>query len=256
MWGPKLSFRPAGDVVDEMEYLNKTFGSNFFFFTDLTFNINAKKVFELCDEITRRNLKVSWFVTANLKFDISVAEAMRDAGCSRIGFGIESLDPSTLHEMKPHQDIDGIARTLSISNSLGILNRAYFMIGYPWETPEVLDATARLMLELPMDEIKVSFVTPFPGTAIRLRWQGCVESDFSRYTTDSPVVRCQHMSWDDLVKARKVMVSQFYNSAVYRAHCLDKSRNYPKLKASYDYFRRYLKDSGIIECALVASAAD
>ena len=73
-----------------------------------------------------------------------------------------------------------------------------------------------------MDEIKISFVTPFPGTAIRRVWQDRVGSDFENYSTDLPVVRCDHLSSGELIEARRMMATTYYCSHWYDLQWRDK----------------------------------
>ena len=52
--------RSAKNVVDEMEYIHKTYGAENFTFYDDAFTVDQPRVEEICKEIHDRNLKIKW----------------------------------------------------------------------------------------------------------------------------------------------------------------------------------------------------
>lgn len=249
VWKEKVIYRDPQDVVEELQFLKRKWGTNLVCFTDLTFNASKKRVFDLCRVIIKSQIRMSWFATAGIPVGKDVAEAMAEAGCSRLGLGLESLLDSSLGKIKPQQTVRQIYETLGIVDNLGILTRAYLMIGYPWETKSTLEETLIRLKELPVDELKVSFVTPFPGTGINTQWSDRLSQNIEKYTCDYPVVKCDNLTTDELLHERARIVHGYYQSREFRAHCCEKVRKFPHLERSFSFFHKALVNAGIVENA-------
>jgi radical SAM superfamily enzyme YgiQ (UPF0313 family) len=247
IWGKHVSYREVEDVVNEIKYLKETFGTNFLFFTDLTFNLHNDKARELCDSMIEEQLGVNWFAYSTVdKMNPKIGEVMRDAGCSRVGVGIESIHDTTLKKIKPHQNFEKTQNALTIVNDLGMLNRSYFMVGWPWETKETLKETYNLLYELPIDQVRFAFVVPFPGTPFYNEYRDYISEDFDYFTGDKPVLRNDSMSGEELKRIVSTMLKDFYNSEGYANHIREKVRRYPHLRESFKYFEIYLKKRNIL----------
>jgi len=86
MWQGQVVYRSAKNMVDEIEFLIDEFGTNGLFFTDLTFNTDRKKVTDLCDELLRRGVNISWSAACRVTDDAELLKRMKEAGCNRIAY--------------------------------------------------------------------------------------------------------------------------------------------------------------------------
>lgn len=241
VWGSRLSYRSPRDVVAEIEYLQREFGTNFLFFNDLSFNVSKKKAMQLTSEIRRFGLRIHWFAYATIHgFDYELAKAMRDAGCSRLGFGVESVLDSTLKKIKYRQNLEQIKDVLDMTSNLGMLNRCYMMIGWPWESKETLQMTEKMIRQLSMDQIRIAFVIPFPGTDMHRRFKHRIVRSFDDFTGDSPVMLSDYLTIEELEEASTRLFVSYYNSDHYKEFVDSKIKRFPHLKESYDYFLEYL----------------
>jgi radical SAM superfamily enzyme YgiQ (UPF0313 family) len=223
IWGQKIVYRAVDDLLDEIEYLKSNFGTNLLFFTDLTFNVNRHRVVDLCEGIISRNLDVSWMAMVSPDIDDGLAAKMAEAHCVKLGFGIEALEEDSLSHVKPHQGYEKMKKTLEITDSVGILNRAYIMMGYPWETENTIKEEAEKLKELKIDQLRVSFITPYPGTQCQKEWQHLITTrDYDRYTSEIAVVRCQALSRSELLMLREWLVREFYSSREYARRVQEK----------------------------------
>lgn len=245
LWGMKIEYREPKEVVNEIKYLKEKFGTNFVFFTDLTFNANKDKVFELCEKIINTKLNINWFAMSRLEDDFDTAKIMKDSGCSVLGFGVESLIDYSLSKIKPMQNFEKIKTMLQVTDSVGISNRCYFMIGYPWETKESLTELLDRMKQLNIDSLRMNFIAPFPGTKLFEEWKDRLSTDLSRYTGQEPVVKCDKISEEELLNARDRLVKEYFMSKEYRNICKNKIKRFPEWKESYIYFFNYLRRAGI-----------
>ena len=91
-WGRMIRHRSAKNVVDEIEFVLKTYsflgGIRFF---DDVFTMQKDRVIEICREILRRKLNFVWECEARANtIDQELVGEMRRAGCEFIDLGIES----------------------------------------------------------------------------------------------------------------------------------------------------------------------
>lgn len=234
--------------MDEIEYLQREFGTNIFFFPDLTFNLNKSKVFELCNEIKKRKVKINWYAMCRLtQVHRDLFIQMKEVGCNKISFGIDSIINYTLAKIKPGQNINikKIKSTLDLISNLGFIVKAYLMIGYPWEDKESVQTTQRILKTLSIDELRISFLTPFPGTQLFNEFKKedlLLTEDFSRYTSDEPIIKTKDLSRQELLEFRKSIFKDFYSSEEYEMRKKNKLKKFPYLKQSYYEFFELLHE--------------
>ncbi len=89
--GSKLRERSVENIIAEIEEcVNKYNIRNFFFRAD-TFTINKRMVIDLCKEIIRRKLNISWVANSRVNtVDEERLTWMKKAGCWLVALGIES----------------------------------------------------------------------------------------------------------------------------------------------------------------------
>ena len=167
MWGYKWRGRSAENIIAEMELLNEKYNVNGFFFYDDTFVLNKKRVFEFASLLKKSGLDVVW--QCNGRVDLmqkDMLEAMRDAGCVGIAYGIESGNQSILDSMRKNITIDQMKKVVKWTKEIGINVAGYFMIGMLGETKETILDTINFAKELDLDFYSFSITTPLPGTEL------------------------------------------------------------------------------------------
>ncbi|MGB3479831.1 MAG: radical SAM protein [bacterium] len=253
LYGSKVYFRSPERVVAEMQGIKDRYGTNYFYFADLSFNLNKKKVIALCNEMIKRKLNINWFCMCRVdNIDTELLQYMQDAGCSRIGFGIDALNEATLNRVKPGQKltIEQTYEALKLTNSMGIIVRTFIIIGYPWETQEDIEKTKEILRTMPIDEIRIGLLTALPGSAIyeELKKQNLIlTDDLSKYTTDEYIIKHPEISALEMIEIRDRIFKEFYQSKEYEQRKQEKLKTFPHLKQSYDEFYEFLKEKGILK---------
>lgn len=256
-----ITYRSVDHIIAEMIEIKRKYGVNFFYFNDLTINASESRLNELCNAIISSGLhnpgmdsnteediskNIHWFCLAKIGLSVETAKLMAKAGCSKIGFGIESFYQKGQLEMrKPYKGLMDIKETLENTDSVGIINRAYIVLGRPGETSESIDATIEGLLSTKVDQIRVAYFTPFPGTDLYAEYKEknmLTETDYSKFDGDTPVVKCKNISVPELIEARKRIVNSFYTSPIYIQRCRDKIKRFPRLYESYVSFANELFD--------------
>jgi len=239
MWGRKVIYRTPQNVLDEIESCIEEFGTNYVFFADFTFNANKRKVYELCNEIKKRKLNLDWCCQARADLiDEEFIKKTAETGCRRISLGVESLDNYSLEKLNKKEDIETIIRSLELTNRYGILTRASYILGFPWQTRKDLEKIKERIKIIPADELRITFYTLFPGTK---DWKNyahlLLTDDWSLFDNDHPTIKTKdNISMEELQEYRKDILRSFFQSKEYDKRMKKKIRVHPEYKQSYDEY--------------------
>ncbi len=167
--GDALRQRSAMSVVDEMEFCHRELGINEMDFFDPVFTMRRDRVFQICDEVKRRGLdRMVWSIRARTDaVDEEMLDALWDAGCRRIFYGIESGSNEILKRVDKRQtSTEHIKHAIVATKKRGFEVLAFVMIGNPLETEVTVGMTRRLLKELPIDLVQIASLFPLPKTPI------------------------------------------------------------------------------------------
>lgn len=247
MWRRKLVIRTPENIADEFEYLHKEYGTNLIHVSDLSVNLNRDHIIKMCNAIAKRNLEVYWTACGNIdNMDEEIIDSLAKAKCKRMAFGIENLSENTICKIKPNQnnDFSNMTRTLEKLRNNGIFTRGFFIIGFPWETPEDLDNLSENMNLLALDDIRISFITPFPGTRIygNYNGKGLIQNfDYNDYTSEIPLIENKQIPNSKYLELRETIFRSFYLSKSYSHRMLKQIQKFPEYKMVYEELFDYLQ---------------
>jgi radical SAM superfamily enzyme YgiQ (UPF0313 family) len=163
-----VRLRSPESIMAEIELLYDLGLRNVHMYTDL-FTVNRDQVMGLCRLLIEsgrtRPMKVKWTCNSRVDYvDKEMLQAMAQAGCWTISWGLESGDADILKRVRKGTDVEQMVRALTWSKQAGILNWGYFIIGLPGETEESIQKTIALSKELPLDIALFHIAAPYPGT--------------------------------------------------------------------------------------------
>ena len=166
VFGNEFRSRSASKVADEVEEVI-SLGYNRIWFADDCFTLNRKRLIEVCDEIIKRGLKIGWECLSRVDtLDSETADKMKQAGCVRMFFGIESGNDSTLKIMKKQITTKQAYNATQICKKKGIKAGAFFILGYPGENDKTILDTIKFASSLPLDYLSFTLPYPIPGTPL------------------------------------------------------------------------------------------
>lgn len=249
MWRQEIRFRSPREVVNEMFSIKAEFGITFFALNDLTFNGSIPHVHRFCDEMIERDVNVHWECLCSPTLsDTSIYQKMRQAGCIRIGWGVESASNIRRLLGKKYGSLNTMKDVLTASDEAGILNRGFLVIGHPEEKEEDIQNTQDMLKELPLDNLSGRFLTLFPGTAFWDKYRDrLLTDDFSRFTTQVPVIEPIHMTVSQVSFAQERIARDFYESDAYRRHRDCKMKRFPHLRPSFEAEWQDMIERGVIK---------
>lgn len=164
--GKMFRARSAKNVVDEMQQITEM-GIKEIFIYDDTFTVNRQRVVDICQEIFKRNLQISWDIRARVDtVDEELLKLMKKAGCARIHYGVEAGTERVLKILRKGITLDQVKKAFALTKKQGIYNLGYFMIGAPTETREEIEQTIKLAKKLKPNFVHFAILTPYPATAV------------------------------------------------------------------------------------------
>ena len=193
-------WRGAKNVVDEMADCAHLGITEIMIYDD-TFSVRKDRVYEMCEEIVARKLKVTWDVRAHVNtLDADLLRAMKRAGCDRIHFGVESGNDRMLKLIKKNTTVRRIKETFRETRNTGIEALAYFIIGQQSETFADIQDTMDLAKELKPDYSHFTIFCPYPGTEIYETGlaKGVIKEDVWRNFARNPVPGFELPVWEEI----------------------------------------------------------
>jgi anaerobic magnesium-protoporphyrin IX monomethyl ester cyclase len=165
-------------VVDEVEQV-LSLGYDYIHFADDVFTLNRERLIRICQEIKIRGLRFKWECLGRVdSIDADIAGEMKEAGCDRIFFGIESADNSILKLMNKKITVERAHKAIEAARRAGIRTGAFFILGYPGETDNTVLCTIRFATALPLDYLSFTLPYPLPGTALYERVKGNITKEW------------------------------------------------------------------------------
>jgi len=157
----------AKRVVDEMEHYAKNFDVREIKFWDDLFTFSKERVFEICDEIKKRDLDLTWFCASRIDtINEEMLKRMSEAGCWCILYGIESGVTKNQKTIKKNLDLSRAEETIRLTHKHGIKTYVTFILGIPGETYEEGLETIRFAKSINAFFTEFFTFTPFPGSPV------------------------------------------------------------------------------------------
>lgn len=187
--GKGVRQRSINSVVDELELLKDTYGIGHFMWLDDDLFKNEKRAINLFNEMTRRNLNMTWDAS-NGVIAVSCTEAVisaaEESGCIALNIGMESGSPEILKMVRKPGTLKNFVKAAEVlHNHENIHACLQLMVGFPGETMSMVMDTVKAALEMDMDWCRISPLQPLPGTPIYFSMieQGLIKDDSDRQET-------------------------------------------------------------------------
>lgn len=166
VFGNTYRQRSPDSVLDEIEEA-LALGYDRIAFADDVFTLNRRRVLAICSEIKKRELRFQWECLGRVDtVDYPTAVEMKEAGCTRIYFGIESGDDRILKLMKKQITRAQARNAVEAAHRAGLEVGAFFILFYPGETDATVLETLRFATSLPLDYLGLTMPYPLPGTPL------------------------------------------------------------------------------------------
>jgi radical SAM superfamily enzyme YgiQ (UPF0313 family) len=224
--GRRVRRRSVENVIQELVHLKDVYGVDGFWVLDDTFTLDPVWVRRLCEAILREQLQFKWGTQTRVDaLDLPTLEALREAGCVQLDFGVESGSPRVLRRLKKAAKPEEVRHAFSLARTVGLRRMASFMVGNPDETLADLETTLQFAREIAPDYVLVTYTTPYPGTELydEARARGWLDEtvrfgpDWNLDNFRRPPVMTAAIAREDLVSFRRRFQNAFWwsNYALY-----------------------------------------
>ncbi len=219
LFGKQFRMRSPKNIVTEIKYLKENFGIGSFDIIDDHFAAIPKRAIEICELIKRENIDLSWGLPSGIRVDIVSEEllrALKEAGCYRIGFGVESGNDKILKMIKKNTTKDQIRKAVKLAQDMGFETNCFFIIGNLGETEQTIDDTIEFAKEIDPDIAQFTVAIPYPGTEmfdvlkqkeriINLNW-----ADYDYFSSGRQVFEHENLPYDVIRQKYAEAYKRFY----------------------------------------------
>jgi radical SAM superfamily enzyme YgiQ (UPF0313 family) len=215
--------RSIQNIVDEIERLCDQAPHPYVIFRDPLFTEQRERVVQLCDEIQRRGLMLTFEAETRLdRLDIELLDTLYAAGFRAMSFGVESLDPATLKKSGrrpiPQQHQRGI---MAHCRKLGIVTAAFYVLGFLQDDWNSIAATIDYATDMGSTFAQFKMLTPYPGTPMFKQIQPLLtETDWEKFDGYTPTFRHPNLTDRELRFLLGAAYKRFYMRPSYLANFL------------------------------------
>lgn len=203
----------ADYIIRIIKYLKKKYKLRSISFEDENFVIYKRRLIEFCNRIIEEKIDITWDCASNVNaVDPQILTLMKKAGCWQINYGIESGCQRVLDFIKKGTKLEEIEQALQMTKDVGIITKAYFIIGHPTETHESIQETIDFIKRVPLDVFQMSFMVPLPGTElykIAVRY-GEFKNDWDNMNIWTPLFIPHGLTKAELERQYKRAYREFY----------------------------------------------
>ena len=185
---------------------------------------------ELSTAIIEAGLDITWscYARSDATYDFETLKLMKKSGCRCLHVGYESSNPQILKNIKKGVNVKTMEKFTEMTNKVGVVNHADFIIGLPGETVETIKATVKWAKTLKVDSYQFTIPKPYPETPFYewLEENGYLEDGWANYP---------HLSSEDIEKWTKWALRQTNMNPRYLIRMLRKPKEWRRLVRSARY---------------------
>ncbi|MDR2874058.1 MAG: B12-binding domain-containing radical SAM protein [Methanobrevibacter sp.] len=215
--------RSVENFVDEIEYIcNNMKEIKEIFIEDDTFTVDKNRVEEICDEIIRRGLKITFSCNTRVDLPRKTMEKMKEAGCRLLVVGYESGSLKVLNETKKGITLNQSLEFAKNTKELKIKVFGCFMIGLKGDNLDTINETYEFAKKVYPDMCFFQQAVPFPGTEF-YDWvkknKYLRTEDYSKWLNKDGYLDClvdyPYANHFEIEKIRDNLMSKYYFSFTY-----------------------------------------
>jgi radical SAM superfamily enzyme YgiQ (UPF0313 family) len=168
-YGSKVRARSPRNVFEEFKEIVTRYQAKSIVFRDETFGANRRRAMEILNLIIEGGLSRRAELDVESRVDTVDEEflaKMKDAGCTSVGFGIESGNEEILKQSCKGITLPQARKAVAMAKRAGLQTSSYFILGFPNETKKTAWDTINFARKLNTDSVSIAIMMPFPKTEI------------------------------------------------------------------------------------------
>jgi radical SAM superfamily enzyme YgiQ (UPF0313 family) len=171
LFGKGFRWRSPENVLEEIELLHREYGVDEFHIIDDIYNLHKPRMRKIAQLIIERfgEGRLNFCFPNGVRADILDPEdlpLLKRMGVFQISVAVETVTPRLQTLIEKNLKIDRVERIINECHRLGILTKGFFMLGFPTETVEEIEATIRFAVRSRLTFAGFYLVIPQEGTPI------------------------------------------------------------------------------------------
>lgn len=166
IYGNRYNAHSPEYIVNEIEFLQTTYGVSRFWMCDDIFGLKPNWVQEFNAILKARNLKIKYFIQSrvDLLLKEDTIDALAESGLEEVWVGAESASQKILDAMDKGTKVEEIYEATRLLKTKKVKVAFFLQFGYLGENQEDIQKTIAMVKELKPDNIGISVSYPLPGT--------------------------------------------------------------------------------------------
>lgn len=214
IFGRKLRKRSPENVIAELKWLKESIGVEEIEYIDDVFNLDLKRAKRIMDLMMEEKLNLKFSFPNGLRADCmdeELIDKMKEAGCYRVNYAIESGAERLQKQMKKNLKLERAMEIINYTAKKNISIGGFFMLGFQDETEEEMKRTIDFALKSRCHTASFFILTPFPGTEM---YQQAIDAGFDMeaiYSDYGAVsANISKVPSDRILKMRRDAFRRFY----------------------------------------------
>jgi anaerobic magnesium-protoporphyrin IX monomethyl ester cyclase len=167
VYGLSYRRRSAKVVVDELEWIVKTYNPDTLWFVDDVFTVSPKWMEQFTEEIEAREVKIKYeCITRADRMSEKIVSLLKRSGCFRVWIGAESGSQKIIDLMDRRVKVEEVRDMIHLAQANGIQAGTFIMLGYPGETQEDIEKTIDHLKTSNPDQFTITVAYPIKGTEL------------------------------------------------------------------------------------------
>lgn len=213
-WREKWRARSPENFVSELVYLNSTYGVDVAMIADETPTFDRERWEKILDLLIEKQLDLELLMETrvdDILRDKDIISKYKQAGILHIYVGAESASQDTLDRYNKNLKVEQSKDAIDLINKEGIISETSFVLGMPDETPQSIEAAAKLAKYYSPDLAFFLAIAPWPYSDIYPELAPYIEEfDYSKYNLIEPIVKPVGMTREELNKHLLAAFREFY----------------------------------------------
>ncbi|MFH1416484.1 MAG: radical SAM protein [Elusimicrobiota bacterium] len=169
IFGKRFRKRSAENVFHEIQEVVQRYDIDEIHIYDDIFNYDVERTGRICDLIAESDINIKLAFPNGIRGDIlneELIKKLNKAGTYMLTFALESASLRIQKLIKKNVDIPRLLDNIMYADSIGILTKSYFMIGFPGETEDEIIETISFACSTPLLFASFFVATPQKGTGL------------------------------------------------------------------------------------------
>jgi radical SAM superfamily enzyme YgiQ (UPF0313 family) len=209
-------------VVEEIDTLVNDYGVRNIKFADEMFVLNQRHVTAICEALIERRYGLNIWAYARVDtVKPDMLDTLKRAGFNWLALGIEAADDRVLTDVDKRYRIDEVYDTVGRIKAAGVNVIGNYIFGLPEDTPESMQRTLDLALDLNCEFANFYSAMAYPGSplyeeALRRGWRlPEAWSGYSQHAVDTLPLPTRHMPAADVLRFRDRAFDTYFRHEPY-----------------------------------------